>query len=302
MSFELTPLLEPMSADRPCGPELGTLPNIDQLKIVSMTAKPGEWAAQYEQALEAAKSCRDLRVWVWLTRAGLSSEGWAGLCAGLELIADGLERYWEVLPPYDPDEAHPQHRYEQRLLTLYELGASNSQMAPGELARRPEVYLLAQELEQLVARASASPELEGFIARIERALDRIEIRFRTSFANGSDVQLGFELLRSKLAALKKHLTSTSSSITVEAPAPTAPQASLQRVTSREDAIRALNLVLEYYQMHEPSSPVPLLVERAKRLVRSTFVEAMKELAPGGLKELSLATGSPEDAKGKKSGE
>jgi type VI secretion system protein ImpA len=302
VSFDLTPLLEPLSSDRPCGPELGTLPNIDQLKTVSLTAKPGQWATQYEQALEAATACRDLRVWVWLTRAGLSSEGWAGLCAGLELIADGLDRYWDVLPPYDPDEAHSHHRYEQRLLTLYELGASNSQMAPGELAKRPEVYLFAQELEQLVTRASASPELQGFIARIERALDRIETRFRTSFANGSDIQLGFELLRSKLAALKKRLSSASSSVAVEALASTAAQTSLQRVTSREEAIRALNLVLEYYQTHEPSSPVPLLVERAKRLVRSTFVEAMKELAPGGLKELSLATGSPEDAKGKKAGE
>jgi type VI secretion system protein ImpA len=59
-------------------------------------------------------------------------------------------------------------------------------------------------------------------------------------------------------------------------------------------LRALDQVLEYYRAHEPSSPVPLLVKRAKRLVSMSFLDAIKDLAPTGLKELQAVAG--EDAK------
>jgi type VI secretion system protein ImpA len=53
-------------------------------------------------------------------------------------------------------------------------------------------------------------------------------------------------------------------------------------------------VLEYYKGNEPSSPVPLLVQRAKRLVPMSFVDAMKELAPAGLKELQAVSGHTDE--------
>ena len=61
-------------------------------------------------------------------------------------------------------------------------------------------------------------------------------------------------------------------------------------------VAALDRVLDYYARHEPSSPVPLLVGRAKRLVSMSFFEAIKELAPSGLKELQTLAGSGDEAK------
>jgi type VI secretion system protein ImpA len=68
------------------------------------------------------------------------------------------------------------------------------------------------------------------------------------------------------------------------------------VTSRDDVVRALNLVLDYYKANEPSSPVPLLVQRAKRLVPMSFMEAIKDLAPAGLKEMQAVTGNTDEKK------
>lgn len=51
------------------------------------------------------------------------------------------------------------------------------------------------------------------------------------------------------------------------------------VNSREDVIRSLDLILDYYARSEPSSPVPILCERAKALVRKDFMEILKDLLP-----------------------
>jgi type VI secretion system protein ImpA len=57
----------------------------------------------------------------------------------------------------------------------------------------------------------------------------------------------------------------------------------------------LDQILDYYRQREPSSPVPLLLQRARRLVPMSFVEAMRELAPSGVEELARVAGQLEDS-------
>jgi type VI secretion system protein ImpA len=65
------------------------------------------------------------------------------------------------------------------------------------------------------------------------------------------------------------------------------------INSRGDAIRALDAVADYFRRNEPSSPIPLFVDRAKRLVAKDFLEVLADIAPdavtvarsaGGLKD------------------
>jgi type VI secretion system protein ImpA len=57
-----------------------------------------------------------------------------------------------------------------------------------------------------------------------------------------------------------------------------PQA-VDEIRSREDVIRVLDKLCEYYAQHEPSSPLPLLLKRAKRLTSLSFMEIIQDLAP-----------------------
>jgi type VI secretion system protein ImpA len=41
-------------------------------------------------------------------------------------------------------------------------------------------------------------------------------------------------------------------------------------------------VAEYFRRSEPSSPIPLFVERAKRLVAKDFLEVLADVAPEAL--------------------
>lgn len=63
-----------------------------------------------------------------------------------------------------------------------------------------------------------------------------------------------------------------------------------RIASPDDVMRRLDEICAYYASHEPSSPVPLLLRRAQRLVGRNFLDLLKELAPGGVSELQHVAG------------
>jgi type VI secretion system protein ImpA len=65
------------------------------------------------------------------------------------------------------------------------------------------------------------------------------------------------------------------------------------IGSRADVVRMLDKILAYYQRHEPSSPVPMLIERAKRLAPKNFFEIMEELAPESVAQLNILRGPQE---------
>jgi type VI secretion system protein ImpA len=67
------------------------------------------------------------------------------------------------------------------------------------------------------------------------------------------------------------------------------------IRGREDVMRTLDAICEYYRVNEPSSPIPLLLRRARRLVTKDFLEILQDLAPAGVKEAQGIRG-PEDAK------
>ncbi|MDB5949995.1 MAG: Type secretion system protein TssA [Massilia sp.] len=69
------------------------------------------------------------------------------------------------------------------------------------------------------------------------------------------------------------------------------------IANRADVMRMLDKLIKYYQQHEPSSPLPLLLERARRLAPKSFIEVMEDLAPDGLAQLKVIKGPDEAKKG-----
>ncbi|MBN6149139.1 type VI secretion system protein TssA [Xanthomonas sp. AmX2] len=63
-----------------------------------------------------------------------------------------------------------------------------------------------------------------------------------------------------------------------------------RIAGPDDVMRRLDEICAYYASHEPSSPVPLLLRRAQRLVGRNFLDLLKELAPAGVTELQHVAG------------
>jgi len=62
------------------------------------------------------------------------------------------------------------------------------------------------------------------------------------------------------------------------------------IGSREDVLQALDRISSYYKRHEPSSPIPMFIDRCKRLVTMSFLDIVKELAPDAIKQVEVLKG------------
>jgi type VI secretion system protein ImpA len=75
----------------------------------------------------------------------------------------------------------------------------------------------------------------------------------------------------------------------------ATQAAVQgELRSREDVVRLLKKICDYYARAEPSSPVPLILKRALRLAEMDFVQIIKDMAPDAISEVYRIAGETEE--------
>lgn len=65
------------------------------------------------------------------------------------------------------------------------------------------------------------------------------------------------------------------------------------VRSRDDVLLLIDKICRYYTDYEPSSPVPLILNRTKRLVTMSFLDILRELTPGGVQEFGMIAGIKE---------
>jgi type VI secretion system protein ImpA len=141
---------------------------------------------------------------------------------------------------------------------------------------------------RLESSGTAVPELKRFLERVLTTLER-----------GSTVRI------SANGAAKPAETPATPEAPVRNgrdsdPAPTSEGGSQQmlpdRISSRDDFVKCLDLVVAFYDRTEPSSPIPHLARRVRRMVHMDFVELMEDLAPSGLKEFRLLAGVPDNKK------
>ena len=76
---------------------------------------------------------------------------------------------------------------------------------------------------------------------------------------------------------------------VDAAAPAAPRPTGD-IATRDDVLRSLDKILAYYTRHEPSSPLPVLLNRAKNLVHADFAAIVRNLIPDGMSQFENLRG------------
>jgi type VI secretion system protein ImpA len=119
LSSDLNNLLEPVSADAPCGADLEYDPAFAELERISQAkaeqqigetivpAEEPEWKAVQKKALEILPRGKDLRAAVHLARSLLRTDGWPGFAQGLNVLGGFIETFWEgVYPRLDPDDGN----------------------------------------------------------------------------------------------------------------------------------------------------------------------------------------------------
>lgn len=66
------------------------------------------------------------------------------------------------------------------------------------------------------------------------------------------------------------------------------------INSPTDVQNALDRIIGYYEREEPSSPLPILLRRAKTLVGADFLTIVRNMAPDGVDQVNLLGGIEDD--------
>ena len=281
-------------------------------------AEEPNWREVLTQAVELAGRTKDLRVVVQLARADLVTGGLQAFAKDLELIRGYIERFWETVhPQLDPDDYNdPVLRVNileslcdtnatLRLLRQVPLVSSRIMgrfnlrdvaIADGEMPPPPNMTeppdwnkingaFVESPVEEIVANSQAvQSAIEHVIATEKAFSDKVGSATGISLkALLTDLKSAAKVYAAQLAKRGVADPENEAAGTVNADGSVSEAVASQRlsgqITSRDDVIMALDKVCEYYSAYEPSSPLPLLIQRCKRLVTAKFLEIVRDILP-----------------------
>ena len=116
-----------------------------------------------------------------------------------------------------------------------------------------------------------------------------------------DLVVDLATVRGMLASIKAVLPAieviaeVEPDITQATQMPSRQAGSVHGVESRQDAIRAIELVCEYLERSEPTNPAQLLLRRAARVINKDFLQLVRELAPDAVKDVARIMGVDPDS-------
>ena len=279
-----------------------------------------KWSDVASMAETLLGQTKDLRVAMYLTGARLNTHGVVGLANGVSLVKGFLTEHWaEVHPQLDAeDDDDPT----MRINSLAALGDADGLVkalreVPLVKAKRAGNYSLRDirtAAGDLPAPEGAEPPESGVIdaafqecelddlkesaeavVAAVRELREIEAHL-TAQVGAANNSLDVKILADELNSISKIYADqlTNRGVDVETAenigdGETAGggNAISGDIRSREDAIRMMDKISEYFRRNEPSSPVPLLLQRAKGLVAKDFMEILKDLTPDAISQAEM---------------
>lgn len=301
-----------------------------QMGETIIEAEPPNWRDIKKRSEALLSRTIDLRVLICYLRALIALEGFIGLQDGLMLIRALVEKRWDsIYPQLDPEENNdPTERISIFLslcdhetilwpLQLTPLLESKSfgrfnfreiSIALGKSAATDNEKAISPATLDGAVQDSESSYLQQTFQAITTSLDNINRleNLLTDYVGVSDAP-SFADLRSFLQDCKAFLMTSleikgvGDELVTEENAPdgkpvaaTSTKSISGVINNNQDVIKTLNLVCDYYRKNEPSSPVPMLVERAIRLVGKNFMDALKDIAPAGVEEAKIISGKQDD--------
>ncbi len=308
---ECSRFYQSVSESTPCGDavEYNELFQHIEQQILSIS-EISQWRDLLSDCEKLMLTTRDLRVAVAYTRILIHTEKKPieGVLKGFYIISKLLENFWDCLYPLiDIDDL--EEAYVERSNTLAILGGYKELIMV--LKKQPNFVSTGFEgytLEEMITfnqsnkmTAGKQPPVglthdeESYFNGLSRCFfkvhELVEGIKSTFFEKSGQVFVDFDeylipLLQQSVDALSvgnniandTHLKSnqfdgSERSVLIE-------DGFSGAIHSRGDVEKSIDLMCEYYTNHEPSSPVPLLLKRAKRLINDDFITILEELNLG----------------------
>lgn len=297
-------------------------------------AEPPEWRDVKKQALEYLKKTRDLKLASILAQTVLNTEGvlkFEQCLKGILLLVQ--DKWTEVYPPLDEDDGDPLERIsalghladkpfvvdaiktlpvaKSKVLGILTIQLIERSLNPGnndegnlDLGQIKGIFKDDESEDHTEVYNAAKLCIEHLKAISQAFIDQAGNEYSVNFDSTIEA---FGLL---VSTLEKYAT-------LELPEPEVDedagegegqatgggaQSAVQafgvdnmKLSSRQDVEQCLGMILDYYQEFEPSSPIPVLIHRAQKLVHSDFLDIVKDIFPEALEQIKTLGGYTEEA-------
>jgi type VI secretion system protein ImpA len=297
-------------------------------------AEEPDWRRLRERCLELWPRAKDFRLAATSCLAFLKTDGLVGFRDGLAVLKGLLAQYWDrAYPLLDPgDNNDPTERVNiiaalatpigtfgdpMRLLERLretplansaqmgrfsladilrsEAGEAGPDKKPPPAATQIEAAFRDTKPEDLLAINTAVTDAIALVKEIDQLLTQ---------TIGADKAPDLDLLPAELKEVQKRLipylpagTVAAAEVSEGAPSVAAagPNLISGEVQSRQDVVRMIEKICDFYKKAEPSSPVPYVLRRAQRLAEMDFMQIMDDLSPDSVKDILRITGeSPKE--------
>jgi type VI secretion system protein ImpA len=318
-------LLAPVSVAEPCGPDLEysdpafaeliratqQMPELKEGEKVLRKAQGPDWRAVTRYGIELLARTKDLRVCVHLTKAFIHTDGIQGLARGGALLAAVVQTYWDgVHPRLDPEDGNDPTMRKDVLSTLTAWDVTSAirsmplvtsrlgrisfkdveaALAKGNGAGDPSLQAAAKDCDLDVLQADAAAAVAALTALKELDATLSLANFSGLLSLVQKIVDFFQVTLARRVPAANDVPSDAGTVREIPMTSSAPG----EIGSREDVLRALDRISAYYKDNEPSSPIPLFIERCRRLVTMSFLDIVRDLVPDAVKQVEVLKGRTE---------
>lgn len=324
LELQLDNLARPISPEQPCGSSLEGTPELaafDAHRIFGLLVAPQEepdWRGLRNRSLTVLTQSRDLRVLAHLAASVLRTDTLVEALGVFPLMHTWLTQYFDQVHPVIEEDAiarrnalncfcdrvaivDPLRRLP--LLThahVRSLSLRDIDIATG-VQPNPDPDS-APRLESEIATALQEADAEQLsritdcAAAAEQALSAVQELMRDKC--GESGVPDFDAIKIQLERIRRFISprivdraAPGDVQLASADSQAIVQSSVSPFRSRREAMQALDAVASYFRNNEPNSPVPLLMERAKRWISMDFLAVLADIAPDALEQARRVTGS-----------
>lgn len=316
--MDVEALLAPVSDDSPAGEDLSydSERQVIESAFESTAEEDGVDLRETLRLIEA-QSARTKDVWlaIYLTRAGTKLGRLDVALAGTQMLAGLFERYWDVVHP-TLDEYGFQGR-KGPCESLTRIGEFLGPLRRTILVEHPRLgRYSAEDFERFATEGDSADGYGMFRAAMDDTptetvataidqLDQMRDAIRradavlTENAEGdtaTNFQTTYEAIDTIRRALAPYAGLAPEPVASDEASDDGPVEAFDggsggsgpriagRVDSREDVLKALDAIADYYLRREPASPVPVALRRTRAWVTMDFMTIMEDIVPNGIGE------------------
>jgi type VI secretion system protein ImpA len=329
-ALDLHDLLEPVSPGSPVGDDLSD--SFEFAAIARRVEDRAAGAPSNGQAAEAdaahwndvagqcaklLRTSKDVWLVIYLCLAQTKLHKFGGLRGGLDLLDGLLDKYWDSLYPHrDPEDDYPIQRVNAieelnspsflgavRALTVVQpFHVRDLLVARGEKGfedkeRVDPAAIRGAFLDFRNKKPTEAQEFSDSVRGSIDALDRITERVaeKVEFKRKPDLSDLRRALTVVLEFVDPGLAPppTEGADPDGAKRPPVPDED-EMIRNRDDVVRVIDKICDFYRSNDPASPVPLMLGRVKRLVPMDFLQVINDLVPDAARDVKRLAGLPEE--------